>query len=362
MPTVIPPVDPLGLPAAASLLKALSLLTFTLHLLAINVTVGGLLMLLVYGRRPQGDSGALFASRMRALLPASMAITITLGVAPLLFLQVLYGQAFYTSSVLMAWSWLLIIPALCVAYLGLYLAYLRPSWLGDRGQALAWLSAVLTLLVAAVFANNMTLMLEPGLWAPIYAASAYGTALNLGDPMLPARYLHTVLAAPAVAGLACCLMGLRFRSLDADWAAWAHRTGMHWFHVGAGLLMVSGVWYLLALPPRIGRQFMGASAHDTGVLALGIVLGLAALAVAKRATWLATVLTGLGVGCMVMARHRVREYMLAPHVNAAGIPVHADNGWAAAFAVTLVLGVAAVVWLVRCALRCRGSREGATSG
>jgi hypothetical protein len=324
-----------------------------------NVTVGGLMMALVYGRCREGHPGALFAARMRALLPSAMALTITLGVAPLLFVQVLYGQAFYTSSVLMAWSWLLVIPALCVAYLGLYLAYLRPSWIGDRSQALAWFSVALTLLVAAIFANNMTLMLQPGLWAPLYATSAYGIALNLGDPMLPARYLHTVLAAPVVAGLVGALMGRRFRSPDAEWAVWAWRTGVRWFHVGAGLLMLSGVWYLLSLPPRVGSQFLGASAHDTGVLTLGIVLGVVALAVAKRSAWLATVLTGLGVGCMVVARHRVREYMLYPHVNAAGIPVHADSVWAIAFAVTLALGAAAVAWLVYRALRCSGSTEGA---
>lgn len=362
MPTVIPPVDPLGLPAAAALLKALSLLTFTLHLLAMNVTLGGLLMALVYGRRPEGDPGALLAKRLRGLLPAGMAMTITLGVAPLLFLQVLYGQAFYTSSVLMAWTWLFIIPALCVAYLALYLAYLRPSWVGDRVQPLAWLSAALMLVVAAIFANNMTLMLQPGLWAPLYAAGAHGAALNLGDPMLPARYLHSILAAPAVAGLACAMMGRRLLALDAGWSVWAQRTGSRWFHVAGGLLMLSGVWHLLALPVRVGRQFMGASPHDTGVLAAGVVLGVAALVVAKRSVGVATLLTALGVGCMVMVRHRVREYMLFPHVNAAGIPVHADSGWATAFAAALGVGIVTVGWLVHVALQCRGSREGVMPG
>ena len=56
------------------------------------------------------------AKKLPVLLPA----TITLGIAPLLFVQVLYGQYFYTSSIIVAWPWFLVLVLLTVAYYGFY--------------------------------------------------------------------------------------------------------------------------------------------------------------------------------------------------------------------------------------------------
>jgi len=48
-----------------------------------------------------------------------------LGVAPLLFLQVLYGRLFFTSSILMAGFWLAVVPLLIVAYYCAYVVAFR---------------------------------------------------------------------------------------------------------------------------------------------------------------------------------------------------------------------------------------------
>ena len=53
-------------------------------------------------------------------LPVFLPATITLGIAPLLFVQVLYGQFFYTSSIVMAWPWFLVLVFLTLAYYGFY--------------------------------------------------------------------------------------------------------------------------------------------------------------------------------------------------------------------------------------------------
>lgn len=53
------------------------------------------------------------------LLPSVTAYAITLGVAPLLFVQLLYGQFFYSSSALrLGWAWLALIGLLLVVYAG----------------------------------------------------------------------------------------------------------------------------------------------------------------------------------------------------------------------------------------------------
>ncbi|MEE9203583.1 MAG: hypothetical protein V3U08_01100 [Nitrospirales bacterium] len=44
-----------------------------------------------------------------------MAFAIVLGVAPLLFIQVLYGQLFYTAAILVGRVWILLILVLILA-------------------------------------------------------------------------------------------------------------------------------------------------------------------------------------------------------------------------------------------------------
>ena len=63
-----------------------------------------------------------------------MAFAVNFGVAPLLFVQVLYGHLFYTSSILVAVFRLAVIPLLIVAYYALYLHGFRFGVLvGERG-------------------------------------------------------------------------------------------------------------------------------------------------------------------------------------------------------------------------------------
>ena len=53
-------------------------------------------------------------------LPIVMTYVINLGVPPLLFAQVLYGRAIYTSSVLIGAWWIAVIPLLMLCYWLLY--------------------------------------------------------------------------------------------------------------------------------------------------------------------------------------------------------------------------------------------------
>jgi cytochrome bd-type quinol oxidase subunit 1 len=125
---MIPDPDPIPLPAPVELLTPLLVLTFTLHILAMNVTLGGTVIAVVsdlMGRRDGNDRYRRLARHLIAMMPVTLAATITLGVAPLLFIQTLYGQLFYTSSILMAWPWFAVVPLVIVAYYGIYLYALQ---------------------------------------------------------------------------------------------------------------------------------------------------------------------------------------------------------------------------------------------
>ncbi len=123
-----PVPDPIPLPAPVWLFKILNVVTLGLHFVALEILIGGLLIVAVlnyFGMR-QGAALALnqSASLMARRLPIVMTYVINLGVPPLLFTQVLYGQALYTSSVLIG-VWLIsVIAILMLAY---WLPYKVPS-------------------------------------------------------------------------------------------------------------------------------------------------------------------------------------------------------------------------------------------
>jgi hypothetical protein len=146
-------------------------LTFALHLTSVDLLLGGVML------------GIAFSLMGRAQAPTVMAFVINLGVPPLLFAQVLYGRALYTSSVLIGAWWISVIFLLMGSYYGLYVAAQRADsrrpW---KAPALAALLLILT--IAFIYSNNMTLMIRPQAWVAMYHASPAGVQLNTEDPPL----------------------------------------------------------------------------------------------------------------------------------------------------------------------------------
>jgi hypothetical protein len=347
MPVVVPPPDPAGLPAPAWLLQILLVFTFVLHVLAMNLLVGGTTIMAISLRKGKNSTfHAELAKRLSKALPVTMSLTITLGVAPLLFVQVLYGQAFYTASVLMAWFWLSVVLLVLLAYYGLYLVQFRPDWLGKWVTPIAWVSAILILLVGLLFTHNATLSISPAKWAEMYAASASGLHLNWSDPTLIPRYLHFMVAAFAVTGLGILLLAMGYRKTDAEWAEEATRYGVRWF-VGATLVQFAvGLWFLVKLPQGVMMNFLGMNMVDTAVLWVGVVLAVLALLAVQRSAAGATVLVALTITLMAVTRHRVRQMLLGEHLNVNTLPVNPQWVMFVIFAVLLVIGLAVVGWMV----------------
>ena len=103
---LFPAVDPIPLPAPIWLFKLLHIVTLSLHFVAVEMLLGGLLLavLLSLSRSPYAHVTARALARR---LTVVMTYVINLGVPPLLFAQVLYGRALYTSSVLIGVYWIL---------------------------------------------------------------------------------------------------------------------------------------------------------------------------------------------------------------------------------------------------------------
>ena len=108
-PDLIPALDPLPLPAPAWLFHVLLVFTFFLHALFMNLTLGGTILAavgqLLGGGRADDHRGVL-ADRLMGINTYAISLAITTGVAPLLFVQLLYQQYFYTATILIGWIWL----------------------------------------------------------------------------------------------------------------------------------------------------------------------------------------------------------------------------------------------------------------
>lgn len=346
--TLIPIPDPI--PAPSWIFMALNVLTFIMHLLLMNVILGGSLILLFYRFKETGaDLQNSLGGSLVGKLPTSYALTINLGVAPLLFLQVLYGHLFYASSVLMAVYWILVIPLLIIAYYG---AYIHQKKFARRALSIPVLliSTLILLYIAFVFVNNMTLMVHPEIW-PGYFENRGGTLLNWEDATLWPRYLHFVVAAVAVAGL---FMALIFRLREKKGQPDSEekvRTGLKIFAIASAVQIIIGFWFLLALPQQIMLQFMGKNLAATIFLFAGVIFGIGAMVLAFMNKFLPTLIHLLAtIVLMAISRAFLRSMYLADYFQLKELQVAPQYDVLILFLVIFVIGLAAVYYMLNAGL------------
>ncbi|MBI1941150.1 MAG: hypothetical protein HYS33_06550, partial [Acidobacteria bacterium] len=269
MNPVIPAPVPVPLPAPPWLLELLLVFTFILHLLPMNLLMGGTAMLAVssYLGRANGRHREL-TRRVSRVMPPVVAFTITLGVAPLLFLQLLYGQLFYTSSVLMAWAWLAVVLLLMLGYYGVYWFSLQQEELGARAFWVVLVTAIIFLHIMMIFVQNMSLLERPQDFYTEFMARSVGGYLGSFDVLTLARFMHFLVASFAVAGLGVALVAGAWKAEAPEFAAWARRYGVKWFVAGTGVQFLVGVWFLFVQPTEIRSKFLGGDTLATALLAV----------------------------------------------------------------------------------------------
>ena len=194
-----PAVDPIPLPAPIWLLKLLHIVTLSLHFVAVEMLLGGLLLAILLSMF-RGAGPHVAARAIARRLTVVMTYVVNLAVPPLLFAQVLYGRALYTSSVLIGAYWISVILLLTVTYWLLY----RFSARLDAGKSAWWVGGGAWLLagcVARLLSTNMTLMLRPEVWREMYSASGAGVFLPPHDATLEPRWLMMMAGGLFVGGL-----------------------------------------------------------------------------------------------------------------------------------------------------------------
>jgi hypothetical protein len=351
---IIPTADPIPLPAPFWLFKLLLIVTFILHILVMNFMLGSgvLAAIAKFKARKDENFRRLFEDLSRKI-PSLLAATITLGVAPLLFLQVLYGQFFYSSSVLIGWPWFLVLIFLTLAYYGFYLIAFKKGATTSKVGWVILLSVLLIFVVGFFYSNNMTLLLTPEQWAAKYHADPSGWNLNWGEQTLIPRFLHFFIAAMAVGGLFIASIGLFRWKQDTEYARFLIKFGGRWFMYVTMLQIAAGLWFLISLPREKMMLFMGDNVLATVALLIGIVGALAAIFFTSETLRKADprkgfyLVSGLTIGViifMAIMRDALRDAYLTNYFSAKNFAVQTQWDVLILFLVLFVGGVA--LWLV----------------
>ena len=246
---------PEALPVHWLWFQVLLVITFLLHLILMNLVLGGSLLAiwdnLIKKRK--------IASYSR--LPILLALAINLGVPPLLFVQVLYGHLFYSSSIIMAIPWILVIPILIIAYYSSYIFIKKSDSAPGLAKTGLIVSSVLLLYIGFMYVNNSTLAINPSNWS-IYHEKPGGTSLNFGEPSLWPRYLHFIIAALSVASLGIAVI-TKFKSTDHEESKEIISLNMKRFAWLTLIQIGIGLWFWLSNPKEVWMTFMGGSIPAT---------------------------------------------------------------------------------------------------
>lgn len=353
-PSMVPTIDPNPLPAPYWLFKTLLLVTFLLHIIAMNFMLGGAVLAVVARFTAKGKQ---FRNRifvdLAKKIPVFLAATITIGIAPLLFVQAIYGQYFYTSTILIAWPWFLLLVVLCFAYYGFYFVAYNGERRPGSASVVSFLSLVLVLIVGFLQSTNATLMQTPTHWASKYFASPTGWSNNLSDPTLIPRYLHFVTSAIAVGGILLVLLALARWKTDRPYATYLFQYGGRAFMYATMAQFVIGSWFLVSIPRNFRMLFMGDSPLASALFLVGILATFAAIflmsdAIRKQnirvAAYGVSALLAVVILTMILMRDILRDAYLEPYFHPHQFAVKTQWAVLPVFLVLFLAGVG--LWLI----------------
>jgi hypothetical protein len=349
-------MDPAGLIPAPDFLivpwgwfYALLVFTFVLHILFMNVVLGGGIIALFGARKTKGEDPT--AKTLAAHMPVALALTVNLAVPPVLFLQVLYGNFMYSSSQLMAVWWLSIVAIVIAAYYLLYIHKFKFEKLGGSRSLVIGAAVALLLLTGFILTNNMTFMLRPETWFA-YFDNRTGTMLNFGEPQLIPRYLHFVAASIAVGGLYTAIVWKIREKRGVENAAEHVRTGMRWFSQATMAQLLIGPLFLITLKRDVMFLFLGDNMLYTGVFLASMALVALVLMLAQAGKVYATAaVTLLLVTAMAFVRDFVRMAYLEPYHDLSAMPVNYQYSPMIVFFVVFAIGLALIYYMLKLAFR-----------
>ena len=346
--SIIPTAD--AIPVHWIWFQGLLLFTFFIHMILMNFLVGGSLLTvwdLITGKLEKRASGS---------IPTLVALTVNFGVPPLLFVQVLYGHLFYSSSVMLAVPWILVVPILMMAYYGAYIFVKQADRVPVLSKAGLVFTSLSLLYIAFLFVNNNTLAIRPERWG-IYFENPGGWNLNLGEPTLWSRYLHFLLAALAIGALGRAI-AYRFSKMEDEEKENQIKRNLKIFGWITVIQFGVGTWFWLTMPDAVWKSFIGGSLFATAMMVTGWLLALLILhsAFTGRLTT-SMILGGLQVLVMVIVRDQARAAYLKEVFRPSQLENMSELSPLIVFLLVFVVGLLAVYYMIRLIFKSKTSQS-----
>lgn len=366
---------PFGFPAPTATYLAFYVLTLAVHAVLMSYVLAGsgyAAVATILGKRERDPAARVLTD----WLPFGLGTAITAGVAPLLFLQVLYKEPFYTANLLLFHRWMAIVPVLIAGFYLLYLAKTRafPGWPRLLRAAVTAGAFACFAFTAWSWTDNHLVSLDRDAWPALYAA---GPGVGASGEVLLRLGLWLSGAMPIMALIAGWqLRHARVRHAragDPSSTGGADDDAQGGAVMRLALVALGGIFASTACGLLYTRQFLSADTRAllTGALA-GPYLGAVALGLlVQTAAWLWHLRTrrwsraGLaaataGMLLAVIGTAVLREAVRLSRVDLARLlPLHeraAESGGMVWFLLFLVVNAGILVWAAT--ITRRGLRAG----
>lgn len=352
--------DAAGLPTPAFVFDFFLVLTFTLHILLVNLVIGALVLIL-WGKIKGGNYFVRLSSSLSRLLVNSISWAIVLGVAPLLFIQVIYDPFWYTANTLSALWAILFLVFIALGYVLVYLFYLKGGYEGKGNILWLILSGALFLFAGIVMHSLAVTQLYPEKWPTL---AVKGTAYISSGKYLHSfelfRFLHFLIPSLAVIGVWLIFYAKYFRGRhEKDYLNWVQRLGLKLVLSFSLLQGLVGFLWLLTLPSSL--HFI-----TNPIFILALIIALLFIFylfyVAKSPSPNPTAI-GVFLGITVLAMSTAREALRMAYFAKAGYsfadyPVNLSLGSLILFLLTFLLGIIILFYVALVAYRAgKGTKD-----
>ena len=317
------------------LVTTLHIVTLTLHFLAMNFVLGGVIVLLLGKFNDKWRHPTV--QKLVKLFPNAMAATITFGVAPLLFVQLVFAKQIYSASIVSGWFWLMIFIAAMVTYYFLYASSFAAEKTGKPIGTYLIVALIGLIYISFVYSSVFSMAERPDLYKSLYAGTQSGLIVNPDVGSYIFRWLHMLLGAVTVGSF---FVGVFGRDNDSAFAV--ARTFYLWALV---IAMVLGLAYLFTMGDYI-LPFMRSAA--VWLLLVSIVLSLGSLHFFfKKKFWISGLMMVVSLIGMVFIRHSVRLMLLDGLFDPATIPVKPQWSVFMMFLICFLIAVGLVWYMIR---------------
>ncbi len=337
--TLIPSTEPIPVPA--EIFIVLEQLFFLIHIVIINMILGaGLILLYKWNRKSNFfDINKPVAGK----IPILFALGINMAIPALLFLQVVFGHLFYTSSILMGTFWILIIPLLIIAYYSSYYNYKKFEVSKNSKYALV-LMIFIILYIAFMLVNNLSMMEMPEKWTT-YFSNRDGTILLWSVPSIYPRFFHFLVASVAIGGISYSLYFSRKANSEDN-----VKEGLKIFAYATMIQIGVGFWFLLSLPQQVMQKFMGQDIIATTSLLLGIVTAFVAVFLSLKGQLRSTIVMLVATLIfMVINRYNLRVFHIGENFSIAQLKVEPQWDVFVIFVLILLIGVFVIFYMLKIA-------------